>query len=93
MTQRNEPTVSAFDLGNLFGGKKVVAKTPEQLLSEALQSVTDANAQLEKAQTEIARQKKEHEDEIAARQKLLESADESHSRLERIKGRFAELLS
>jgi hypothetical protein len=92
MTTRNEPTVGAFDISGLFGSKKVV-KNPEQLLAEALQSFTDANAQLEKAQVEIARQKKEHEDEIAARQALLATADESHSRLERIKGRFAELLS
>lgn len=94
MTQRTEPTVgfNAFDISNIFG-KKVESKTPEQLLSEALQSFTDANTKLESAQAEIARQKKGHEDEIAARQSQLKVAEESHSRLERIKGRFAELLA
>lgn len=95
MTQRNEPTVSnsAFDISGFFGGKKEVVKTPEQLLAEALKGFTDAQAQLESAQNPIAAQKAEHEAEIKARQSLLATAEESHSRLERIKGRFADLLA
>lgn len=94
MTQRNEPTVggtSAFDVTGFFG-KKVV-KTPDQLVSEALQGFTDAQAKLETAQAAIAVQKADLEAEIEKRQRLLDTATESHSRLERIKGRFADLLA
>lgn len=94
MTQRNEPTVggnSAFDVTGFFGKKSV--KTPDQLVSEALQGFTDAQAKLEAAQAVIASQKADHEAEIEKRQRLLDTATESHSRLERIKGRFADLLA
>lgn len=74
-----------------FFSKK--AKTPDALANEALQAFTDAQTKLETAQAAIASQKAEHEAEIAARQKQLSEADEHHSRLERIKVRFAELLS
>lgn len=74
-----------------FFSKK--AKTPDVLANEALQAFTDAQTKLEQAQAAISVQKAEHEAEIEARQKALAVADEHHSRLERIKGRFAELLS
>ena len=97
MTARNEPTVgtastgtSAFEFTGLFSGKK--GKTPEQLMNDALAGFTQAQANLESAQAEIAKQKAEHEAEIEKRQRLLEAAEESHSRLGRVAGRFAELL-
>lgn len=93
MTTRNEPTVgttSAFDISGIFS-KKV--KTPDALANEALQAFTDAQAKLEAAQAAIADQVTEHAEEIKARQEKLDVAKEQHSRLERIKGRFAELLS
>lgn len=74
-----------------FFSKKV--KTPDILADEALQAFTDAQSKLEAAQTAIASQKADHEAEIASLQSKLAVADEHHSRLERIKGRFAELLS
>lgn len=82
MTTRTEPG---------FFSKKV--KTPDVLANEALQAFTDAQTKLETAQAAIAYQKADHEAEIASRQKLLAEADEQHSRLERIKGRFADLLA
>jgi hypothetical protein len=93
MTTRNEPTVgtSAFDITGFFGKRET--KTPDQLVKDALQGFTDAQTKLEEAQAAIAAQKADHEAEIEKRTKLLESATESHSRLERIKGRFADLLS
>lgn len=91
MTQRNEPTVGI--LTSLLGGKPDKAATPEELVTGALQSFVDAQVKLEEAQAAIATQKAEHEAEIEARQKLLETATDSHSRLERIKGRFADLLA
>ncbi len=95
MTTRTEPSVgttnSQFALSDLFGGKK--GKTPDALANEALQAFTDAQAKLEQAQAAIAVQKAEHEAEIAARQRQLAVADEHHSRLERVKNRFAELLA
>ncbi|WVS24536.1 hypothetical protein PSPHG_CDS_0055 [Pseudomonas phage Psxphi15] len=94
MTQRNEPTVgstSAFDFTGMFSSKK--GKTPEQLMNDALAGFTQAQANLETAQAAIASQKADHEAEIEKRQRLLATAEESHSRLERIKGRFADLLA
>jgi hypothetical protein len=95
MTTRNEPTVgngtSAFDFTGMFSSKK--GKTPQQLMDDALAGFTQAHANLETAQAAIEVQKREHEAEIEKRQLLLESATESHSRLERIKGRFADLLA
>lgn len=95
MTQRNEPTVgtgsSPFEFTGLFSKK--VGKTPEQLMNDALAGFTQAQANLEAAQSAIEVQKREHEAEIEKRQRLLESATASHSRLERIKGRFADLLA
>ncbi|UAV89708.1 hypothetical protein [Pseudomonas phage COT4] len=82
MTTRTEPG---------FFSKK--AKTPDVLANEALQAFTDAQAKLVTAQEAIAAQKAEHEAEIASRQAKLTVAEAEHSRLERIKGRFAELLS
>lgn len=96
MTTRNEPTVgahsSAFDIAGLFSTKKV-ALTPEQLMNDALKGFTDAQAGLEAAQAEIARQKADHEAEIEKRQRLLETAEASHSRLGRIAERFKEMLA
>lgn len=69
------------------------AKTPDVLVAEALQGFTDAQAKLETAQAAIATQKAEHEAEIASRQALLDTATEHHDRLERVKGRFADLLA
>lgn len=95
MTQRNEPTVgngtSAFDFTGMFSSKK--GKTPEQLMNDALAGFTQAQANLETAQAAIASKKADHEAEIEKRQRLLATAEESHSRLERIKGRFADLLA
>lgn len=82
MTTRTEPG---------FFSKK--AKTPDQLVVDALQGFTDAQAKLEAAQAAIAVQVAEHEAEIASRQAALTVATESHSRLDRIKGRFAEMLA
>lgn len=82
MTTRTEPG---------FFSKKV--KTPDVLVVEALQGFTDAQAKLEAAQAAIATQVAEHAAEIASRQALLSAATDSHSRLERIKGRFADLLA
>lgn len=95
MTQRNEPTVgtSAFDMGGLFSFPKTKSKTPDQLVVEALQGFTDAQAKLEAAQAAISNQIAEHDAEIQARQAKLDTAKESHSRLDRIKGRFADLLA
>lgn len=92
--ERNEPTVNAtpFALSDLFG-KKAQAKTPEQLMTDALQGFTDAHAKLETAQAAIATQVAEHEAEIEARQKALVAANESHSRLGRVAERFKELLA
>lgn len=94
MTARNEPTVgattSAFDL---FSFPRKGVKTPDQLVVEALEGFTAAQAKLEAAQATIALQVAEHEAEIASRQVKLDSAKESHSRLDRIKGRFADLLA
>lgn len=102
MTTRNEPTVTnviniaaeapaSFEFGGLFSKK--ASKTPDQLVKDALQGFTDAQAKLEAVQSAIAVQKAEHEAEIEKRQRLLDTATESHSRLERIKGRFADLLA
>ncbi|AMR57351.1 hypothetical protein vB_PsyM_KIL3b_0105 [Pseudomonas phage vB_PsyM_KIL3b] len=95
MTQRNEPTVgnatAAFDFTGMFSSKK--GKTPEQQMNDALAGFTQAQANLETAQAAIASQKADHEAEIEKRQKLLATAEESHSRLERIKGRFVDLLA
>jgi pyruvate-formate lyase len=93
MTQRNEPTVgtSAFDFTGMFAKK--AGKTPEQLMNDALAGFTQAQANLETAQAEIAKQTAEHEAEIEKRQRLLESAKESHSRLGRVAERFKELLA
>lgn len=95
MTARNEPTVgtgtSPFEFTGLFSKK--AGKTPEQLMNDALAGFTQAHAKLEEAQAAIAVQKADHEAEIEKRTKLLEAATESHSRLDRIKGRFAELLA
>lgn len=95
MTTRNEPTVgngtSAFDFAGMFSSKK--GKTPQQLMDDALAGFNQAQANLETAQAAIEVQKREHEAEIDKRTKLLETATESHSRLERIKGRFADLLA
>lgn len=94
MNERNEPTVgsTAFDISSFFGGKKE-AKTPERLMEDALQGFTDAQAKLEAAQAAIAVQKAEHEAEIEKRQRLLESAEASHSRLGRVAERFKELMA
>lgn len=91
MTTRNEPTVGTTDIFSFFSKKD--AKTPDQLVGEALGAFTDAQAKLEAAQTAIAAQVKEHEAEIKSRQDLLGVAIDSHSRLDRIKGRFAELIA
>lgn len=95
MTTRNEPTIegtaSPFEFSGLFSRK--AGKTPEQLMNDALAGFTQAQANLETAQAAIAVQKSEHEAEIEKRQRLLTTAEESHSRLERIKGRFADLLA
>lgn len=96
MTQRNEPTVgtastSAFDFTGMFAKK--AGKTPEQLMNDALAGFTQAQANLEAAQAQIASQKAEHEAEIEKRQRLLASAEESHSRLGRVAERFKELLA
>ena len=95
MTTRNEPTVgmttSPFEFSGLFSKK--AGKTPEQLMNDALAGFTQAQANLESAQAAIEVQKREHEAEIEKRQRLLETATESHSRLERIKGRFVDLLA
>jgi multidrug efflux pump subunit AcrA (membrane-fusion protein) len=92
MTQRNEPSVGAFDfLG--FGKTVKAVKTPDQLVKEALQGFTDAQATLEKAQAAIAEQKAEHEAEIAARQALLTEAEASHDHLGRVAERFKALLA
>ena len=58
MTQRNEPSVNknTVDTSIGFFGKKA-AKTPDQLVVEALQGFTDAQAKLEIAQAAIAVQK------------------------------------
>lgn len=103
--ERNEPTINntviintpnqavgAFAFSDLFG-KKVSVKTPEQLMTDALQGFTDAHAKLETAQAAIATQVAEHEAEIEARQKALVAANESHSRLGRVAERFKELLA
>ena len=95
MTARNEPTVgtgtSPFEFTGLFSKK--AGKTPEQLMNDALAGFTQAQANLESAQAEIAKQKAEHEAEIEKRQRLLEAADASHSRLGRVAERFKELLA
>jgi len=91
MTTRNEPTVGTTDIFSFFNKKD--AKTPDQLVVDALQGFTDAQAKLGVAQAAIAAQKADHEAEIEKRTKLLEAATESHSRLDRIKGRFADMLA
>lgn len=95
MTARNEPTVgtgtSAFDFTGIFAKK--AGKTPVQLMNDALAGFTQAQANLEAAQGEIAKQKAEHEAEIEKRQRLLEAAEVSHSRLSRVAERFKELLA
>jgi hypothetical protein len=92
MTARTEPSVGAFDfLG--FGKVKQVQLTPEQLMESALAGFTQAQKNLEDAQAEIAIIVAEHEAEIASRQKKLEVANESSSRLGRVAERFKELLS
>lgn len=93
--ERNEPTVSLtpFAFSDLFGKKGSSVKTPEQLMTDALQGFTDAHAKLETAQAAIATQVAEHEAEIEARQKALVAANESHSRLGRVAERFKELLA
>lgn len=95
MTQRTEPTVgtSAFNfLGFPIGGSKEV-KTPEQLMNDALQGFKDAAEKMEEAQKAIDIQVAEHEAEIERRQKQLEAANESKSRLSRVSERFKELLA
>lgn len=95
MTARNEPTVDtaigAFEFTGLFSRK--AGKTPEQLMNDALAGFTQAQANLEAAQAQIEVQKAEHEAEIEKRQRLLEAANESHSRLGRVAERFKELLA
>ncbi|WYN05033.1 hypothetical protein ISREJYDI_CDS0067 [Pseudomonas phage UNO-G1W1] len=92
MTQRNEPSVGAFEFAGLFGGKKAAVKTPEQLMNDALKGFEDAAAAMGEAQKAIDLQAAEHEAEIAKRQKQLAEAQESSSRLGRVAERFAELL-
>lgn len=96
MTQRTEPTVgtSAFNfLGFPMGGKSHTAKTPDQLVNEALQGFKDAAQKMEEAQKAIDVQVAEHEAEIEKRQKALEEANESKSHLGRVAARFKELLA
>lgn len=97
MTTRNEPQIggtdtyaSPFEFTSLFSKK---GKTPDQLVAEALKGFTDAQAQLEVAQAAIEVQKAEHAAEIEKRQRLLETATESSSRLSRVAERFKELLA
>lgn len=96
MTQRNEPTVgngtSAFDFTGMFSSKKVV-KTHDELLKDALGAFTEAQVKLDAAQATITAQIEADEREVAIRQGKILAAEESRSRLERIKGRFADLLS
>ncbi|UAV84580.1 hypothetical protein PHB09_084 [Pseudomonas phage PHB09] len=87
MTTRNEPVVG---LSKIFGSK---AKSHSALADEALQAFTDAQTKLEVAQAAIQAQIEEDEKEVAIRQGKILGAQESHSRLERIKNRFADLLS
>lgn len=95
MTQRNEPTVgngtSAFDFTGMFSSKK--GKTHDELLKDALGAFTDAQVKLDAAQATIAAQIEADEREVAIRQGKILAATESHSRLERIKGRFSDLLA
>lgn len=95
MTQRNEPSVGAFEFAGLFGGKKAVApkKTPEQLMNDALKGFEDAAVQMEAAQAAITEQVKEHEAEIERRQNALAAANEANDRLGRVAGRFKDMLA
>ena len=88
MTTRNEPTVST--LSQIFGSKP---KSHSVLADEALQAFTDAQSKLAVAQAAIQAQIEEDEKEVAIRQGKILGAQESHSRLERIKNRFADLLA
>jgi uncharacterized protein YlxW (UPF0749 family) len=91
MTERTEPSLS---FSGLFGtNTRKSQKSPEVLVSEALQSFAEAQAQLDKAQAQIEQQIQEHQEEIQRRQELLTDATAGQSRLARVKARIEELLA
>lgn len=101
MTQatRTEPTVGTkqgTSVGSTFFnslglGKKEVSH--ETILNDALQSLTDAQTQLDDAHASIYAQINEHRDIATFHQLKATEAGESLSRLERVKSRIANLLS
>ncbi|WKV20486.1 hypothetical protein 16Q_093 [Pseudomonas phage 16Q] len=95
MTTRNEPTVgTTYRAWGPFGFlNKPTGLTHDELLKDALGAFTDAQIKLDAAQATIAAQIEADEREVAIRQGKILAATESHSRLERIKARFIDLLS
>lgn len=91
MTERTEPKLNT-GLGFLgLGSKK--EKSPEDLMTDALGVVLDAQIKLEEAHKAIQTQVADHEAVIADRQAKVEQANTHLSRLERVKARFADLLA
>lgn len=96
MIDRKEPTVTASaptSIFDIFGGNKQSAKSHEVLMSEALQSFTTAQQQLERAQSQIQSQVEEHERQVAHHAAKAEEAGESLSRLARVAQRIQDILA
>ena len=93
MTVRNEPSVGTVaQFASFFTGKQSV-KDPALLVSEALQSFQAAQDQLEAAQAEIEAQISDQQAVIAAASVKVSEANDSLSKISRIKVRIEEFLS
>lgn len=68
-------------------------KTPEALEAEALKGFTDALQKLEDAHTAVTLQAAEHQKTISEAHEKLLAANQTSSRLSRIKDRFADLIA
>jgi len=91
MTDRTEPKLNTGLNFLGLGTKK--EKSPEELMTDALSVVLEAQSKLNEAQEAIQTQVKDHEAVIADRQAKVEAASQHLTRLERIKLRFEDLLA
>lgn len=85
---RSEPSIGPFS--GIFGTKR---KCHTEILESALGTFNKAQQELTEAYDQIEKQIAKEEQEIAEKQKLVEEAGESLSRIGRIKDRVKELLS
>lgn len=90
MTARTEPSVGLFN--GMFTSKQS-AKSHESIMTEALQGFTQAAANLDAAHATINEQIVADQEAIAALATKIGEANESLSRLARVRGRISDLIA